>query len=314
MRTWRVGTLSMGVTLLFMGIGLLYAQINNNLVLDWVVKWWPLVFILLGIEVLWQSYQAKKTSTAVAYDILSVFIVGILVCFGVAMEALHETGVIEQCKTALVSQNFTLQEPLDPIPVDAGLNKIIFEQSSDPLEIISCPADKITASISADVTATSRIDAMNLLKQNQVIQTRREGDTLYIAFNSSNRVSHMSPGVMSQRNKIYLPEQMKVGIYSGVSDIKIHASSINNDWYINGVQSAALDFPSSSNLQLTAQTNSQNELQGNAEWTIKEKPPIGDTNQEYAEPTQIEGKLVLGTGQHKITIKSNGPVAVDLLP
>ena len=88
MRTWRVGTLTMGFTLLFMGLGLLYAQINEKVVLDLVAKWWPLIFILLGAEVLWQSWQAKKSESKIAYDILGVFIIMILLCFGLTMQPL----------------------------------------------------------------------------------------------------------------------------------------------------------------------------------------------------------------------------------
>lgn len=314
MRTWRVGTLTMGAALLLLGMGLLYAQLNEKLVLDWAIHWWPLVFIFLGIEVLWQAYQARKTDGRVVYDILSVIIIGLLLCSGLALQALSETGVIEQCKTMLIAQDYTLQEAATPIPVDAGLKEVVIEQSANPLEIMSSPTDKITASFKAEVTARSRNDAMQLLQENQGLETRRDGDTLYIAFNSSAPVSHMSTGLISQNNTLYLPEQLKVSIYSGVSDIKIHAKSILNDWNISGIQSVAMDLPSASDLQITAQVNDPSELQGNAGWVIKDGTPISGENQEYEEPTRTEGSLTLGTGQYKMVINSNGPVSVDLLP
>lgn len=313
MRTWRVGTLSMGVALLSMGLGLLYAQINEKLVLDWAARWWPLIFILLGAEVLWQSWQAKKNDAKIAYDILGVFIIGILLCFGLTMEALRETGVIEQCKTSLVSQNFDLVNTADSIPVDAALKKVIIEQSEAPLEIISGPADKITALSKADVSAPSRSEAMKLLQQSQCLQTRREGDTLFITFASSRPLSSLSSGMTDQSNTIYLPEQLQVCIYSGVNDVKIHAAHISNDWYISGIDNAALDFPAESNVELLAQTNAPEELQGNAAWTTKEIPVAGSTDPE-ADPVRTEGRLSLGTGQYKININSIGSVVVDVLP
>lgn len=111
-----------------------------------------------------------------------------------------------------------------------------------------------------------------------------------------------------------LPEQLKISIYSENSDIQIHAKNILNDWYINGIQSVVLDLPAASNLQLAAKVNSQSELQGNAGWIIKDRPPTNDSNSEYEEPTGVEGSLNLGAGQHKMIINSNGPVSVDLLP
>jgi hypothetical protein len=304
----------MGITLLIMGLGLLYAQINEKLVLDLIAKWWPLIFVLLGTEILWQSWQARKNSSKITYDILGVFIIMILLCFGLTMEAMYESGLIEQCRTSLISQNYELLNASDPIPVDAGLKKVIIEQSSDPLEIVSCSTDKITASRKANVTSTSRNEAVKTLKESQILQTRRQGDTLYIAFPSSRSASFMPAGINSQYNTIYLPEDLQISIYSGVSDLKIHAARISNDWYINGIDSASLDLPVASNLLLTAQPNSRDELQGNASWEIKDAMQSGKSDIDEPEPVRTEGSVLLGTGQFKINIKSNGPVSLDILP
>lgn len=315
MRTWRAGTLSMGITLLLMGLGLLYAQINEKLVLDWAARWWPLIFILLGAEVLWQSRQARKNSTQISYDLLGVFIIIIMLCFGLTMAGLQECGVIEQCRASLNSYDYELLNTAEPIPVDAGLKKVVIEQSSDTLEIISCQSDKITASWKADVTSTSQSEAVKLLDQSQILQTRREGDTLYIAFTSSRSVSFMpAAGVNIHRNTIYLPEALQVCIYSGVNDLQIHAAQISNDWYINGVDSAALDLPAASNLQLSARTNSRDELRGNAAWEVRENGLTGGTDMEESGPVRAEGSVLLGTGQYKININSNGPVSLDIVP
>ena len=314
MRTWRVGTLSMGATLLLMGIGLLYAQINEQLVLDWAIHWWPLIFIFLGAEVLWQAYQAKKTDGRVVYDILSVIIIGLLLCFGLAMQALSETGVIEQCKTMLISENYELQETLPAIPLEEGIKEVIIEDSNHTLEIFSRPTNTITASVKANVTAPTRNDAMKLLHESK-LETRREGDTLYITFTAISPASHMSERMSNQTYELCLPGQLKVSLYSDTSEVNIHAKNIANDWYIKGVQSAALDLPSSSNLKLVAQVNSRSELQGNAQWTIKETAPdSASDSQNDEEPTRAEGSLNLGAGQHRITINSNGSVSVDILP
>lgn len=312
MRTWRVGTLSMGVTLLFTGFGLLYAQINEKQVLEWAAHWWPLVFILLGAEVLWQSYQAKKTNDRVSYDILSVFIIGVLLCFGLTLEALRETGVLEQCKTALVSQTYQLNNSSEAIPLDAALKTVVIEQSNDPLEIIVQPTDQIKASFRLQATASTREEALRLSNDNTNMKTRREGDTMYIAFTGTRPASHMSAGILYQRNTLYLPERVEVKIYGGVSDLKIHAANISNHWYVNGVESTSLDIPAASNLQITALTNSRDELQGNANWQVKENPPPGGTNQSEG-PGRTEGKLTLGTGQHTMTFNCNGPINIDLL-
>lgn len=313
MRTWRVGTLSMGIVLLVTGLGLLYAQINEKIVLDWAAKWWPLIFILLGAEVLWQSWQANKNNVKVSYDILSVFIIIILLGFGLTMEALRETGVVEQCKISMISQNYDLIHTADAIPVDAALKTVIIEKSESSLEILSGPPDKITATCKADVTAPSHSQAMQILQQSQWLQTRRDGDTLFVAFASARPLSPLTAGINGQNNTIYLPPQLQVKIYSGVGDLQIHADEIDNDWYIDGVNDAALNLPAASNAALLVRTGAYGELKGNAAWDIKKIYPAGYDEAE-AEPSGAEGRLTLGSGQHKMNINSSGSVSVDLLP
>lgn len=305
----------MGSTLLLMGLGLLYAQINEQAVLEWAARWWPLVFIFLGAEVLWQSYQAKKTDSTVGYDILSVFIIGLLLCFGLGMQALSETGVIAQGKTMLVSQNYELQQNSVEIPLDSALKEVVIEGSSAPLDIFSRPTNKISASVRADVVAPSQNVAGAILQQNQTANVRREGDTLYLSFTSGSPVSNLSPGIESLQYSLYLPEQLKVTIHSEYTDLDIHARSILNDWYIDKAQSIDLDLPATSNLQLMAQVDNRSDLQGNAPWVVKESPPASEANaQEYEEAAKVQASLNLGSAQHKMTINSSGALIVDLLP
>lgn len=314
MRSWRVGTLSMGATLLLLGLGLLYAQINEQAVLEWAVHWWPLVFIFLGVEVLWQSYQARKMNTQVSYDILGVFLIGLMLCLGLALQALSETGVLQQCKVMLTAQNYELQQNALEIPLDKGLQEVVIQGAHTPLQIFSRPSDKIAASVNGFVSAPSRSTAKQILRQSQSVNTRREGNTLYLSFNTSSPISHLAPGLEHLKYTLYLPQQIKVSVHSEYADIDIHAQNILNDWYIKGAQRVGLDMPATANVQLAAQVNSQEDLQGNAAWSIKEIPSStgSDTENEPAGP--IQGSLSQGTAQHKMIINSNSVVSVDILP
>ena len=59
MRQWRVGTFSMGILLLATGILLLYGQLQPYPATEYLLQWWPLIFVLLGLEVLLQAYFNK---------------------------------------------------------------------------------------------------------------------------------------------------------------------------------------------------------------------------------------------------------------
>ena len=78
MRQRRVGTISMGILLMGLGILLVYARINMYDSLSVVIKWWPILFFLLGAEVLMYTYFSNNENK-IKYDIFSILVVMIIV-------------------------------------------------------------------------------------------------------------------------------------------------------------------------------------------------------------------------------------------
>lgn len=75
MKGWRVGTLSMGVLLILVGALLLYGQLSGVSTIELIFNWWPVVLILLGIEVLTYVYLSRSEQPNVKYDGFSIFII-----------------------------------------------------------------------------------------------------------------------------------------------------------------------------------------------------------------------------------------------
>lgn len=81
MRTKKIGLFSMGVSLISFGIIILLTQFDLINGYDVVIKLFPLILILLGIEVIYNSYLNDKSGDKVILkiDFFSViFIMGIL--------------------------------------------------------------------------------------------------------------------------------------------------------------------------------------------------------------------------------------------
>lgn len=62
MRTWRVGTFSMGLSIIALGCFLLFSVIKGTEVLDSLTAWWPVLLIILGAEVLLYLLFSKKSN------------------------------------------------------------------------------------------------------------------------------------------------------------------------------------------------------------------------------------------------------------
>lgn len=77
----RVGTLTLG--LVFIVIGIVYLLINIfNLHFDvYIIKLWPLVLISLGIEVLVYNYYSIKEKFILKFDGISIFLIGVILIF-----------------------------------------------------------------------------------------------------------------------------------------------------------------------------------------------------------------------------------------
>ena len=95
----RVGTVTMGITLVASGIVLLAGQFGLLSVVE-VLRWSPVILIMLGIETLVGCALAKGGK--MRYDILSMFICFILI--GVAAAGAVITEVVRGVVDGLLSE------------------------------------------------------------------------------------------------------------------------------------------------------------------------------------------------------------------
>ncbi len=61
MRTWRVGTFSMGLSIISLGCFYFFSR-KGIQVLDTLTAWWPVLLIILGAEVLLYLLFSKKSN------------------------------------------------------------------------------------------------------------------------------------------------------------------------------------------------------------------------------------------------------------
>lgn len=79
MKTHRVGTLTLGITLIVIGIAFLLQVFLPFITTSMIFQAWPLVFIFLGGEILVSNW--KYTDHAFIYDKIGIFLTFILIVF-----------------------------------------------------------------------------------------------------------------------------------------------------------------------------------------------------------------------------------------
>lgn len=84
MRQWRVGTLTLGLMLIILGSAFFIARTSGAVTIAQVLSWWPLVIILLGVELLLSGVIVKGEDSKIRFDGFSIFaiILIILYCTG----------------------------------------------------------------------------------------------------------------------------------------------------------------------------------------------------------------------------------------
>lgn len=100
MKIKRVGTITLAISLIALGVLIFMSQINDTYTLDLALKLWPLVLIVLGLEILWFRFMSKD-DVAIKYDIFSIFLVFTILFTNLSLYALLEIGIIDKIKTAM---------------------------------------------------------------------------------------------------------------------------------------------------------------------------------------------------------------------
>lgn len=82
-RKHKVGTITLGITLIFFGVLFLTKLFTNVLDYEFILKLWPIIFISLGFEVL-ISYITRQKDRLV-YDKGAIFLMILLTLFAICM-------------------------------------------------------------------------------------------------------------------------------------------------------------------------------------------------------------------------------------
>ncbi|NLO24576.1 MAG: hypothetical protein GX114_00315 [Clostridiales bacterium] len=301
MRRWRVGTLSLGVLLIVLGVVMLAAQFKQVAILDMLLTWWPLILVLIGAEILAHVYTAKEQEPKVKYDGFSIFLIILIVFFSIGMYALTSTGVIEGIAWMVESRIVPVDIPSQRIGVDESLERIVVSAPRGRLDVKKSSTSEIVVFGEAVVNASNEEEAKALAEQNRAI-TRREGDTLFVQLLSTTWSGDFKPGIREIRHTLMLPPHVRVEINgSGYFNLDIDGEVFGKGWLIKGNGSVNITASSSSDLAIDAQVRYRDNFRGNANWDIEERFGLNTNG-----GPEYEGRLKWGEGTNRVNVILDG--------
>lgn len=86
-QTRRVGSVTFGLTLICFGILFLIHIIVPALRYDIIFRLWPIVFILLGLEILVENHRSGQAGYKLVYDFPAVIMLALMLFFAMMLAA-----------------------------------------------------------------------------------------------------------------------------------------------------------------------------------------------------------------------------------
>ena len=270
MRRWRVGTVSIGILLIVLGVVMLAAQLKQKAILDMLLTWWPLVLVLIGGEILDYVYTAKEPEPRIKYDAFSMFLVFVILFCSICAYAITASGAVERFTRMADSRVMELEIPVQGMTVDGAIRRIVVFASGGKLDIKKSSTAEAVSFGQAAIYAADRQEAEDLLKQ---IQTgiHREGDTLFIQYLSPAWQGNYKPYVSTLRHTLLLPAGIDVEISgSGHYQLAIESQAIDQNWFIKGTGEIDVTVGTSTELAIDVLIKDSYQLRGNVNWDVKE--------------------------------------------
>lgn len=266
MKNKRVGTISMAIVLIALGVLIFMSQINKVSTLDIALKLWPAILILLGLEILYYRFIYKE-ETIIKYDILSIFIVFAILITNLGLFAITEIGVLSKIKTMALMDYYRIDMEVDEIEIDSSIKKIIIDGISDNITIRSTEKNSITGSGMLGINATSREEAIRY-KEETSINFKRNGDTIYISSLENNTFGGLGYFRLYDLN-LNIPKGIDVEVKS-CNNVELVYDGSKNNFVLDGNSSVYVRLNAESDIKINAYVESKDFLDGNVDWKFNE--------------------------------------------
>lgn len=304
MRTWRVGTFSMGASLVFLGLILFLSYFLGFDLVHVMTAWWPILLIVLGIEILLYLFFSRQEKPVLKYDFLSIVFVGLLGTVGIMFAMLSATGIMEKVEDVVAREERSFELPDFSYQMDDSIKRVVLRTVGYQTTIEATDEQEVS------MFGTYRIQTPKkeklIASANDYVYANKKGDTLYI--NVKTLPNELGPFNSHQEmaTTILIPKGVKLEVIGNGNEIMLNPRSLENDWSINGAGSIDVKVEEDSNLNIAAV--GVGEVNGkDGAWKVTEKV---DPNVEGVERNAVyqsgEGKYHINiTNTYNVSLNTN---------
>jgi hypothetical protein len=303
MRTWRVGTFSMGASLVFLGLFLFLSRFLGFDLVHVMTAWWPILLIVLGIEILLYLFFSRQEKPVLKYDFLSIIFVGLLGSVGIVFAMLSATGIMEKVEDVVAREERSFELPDFSYQMDDSIKRVVL-RTVGYQTTIEATDERAVSMFGTYRTQTSNKERL-IKSADDFVYANKKGDTLYI--NVKTLPNELGPFNSHQEiaSTILIPKGVKLEVIGNGNEIALNPRSLENDWSINGAGS--IDVKAEENSNLNIEAVGVGEVNGkDGAWKVTEK---GDPNgMEGVERNAVHQS---GEGKYHINITNTYNVSLN---
>ncbi|GAB6085329.1 hypothetical protein [Alkaliphilus crotonatoxidans] len=308
MRRWRVGTLTMGVSLIVLGILLLISLLGGNDIVTKVMTYWPIILVMIGGEILLLLFKDKEGQEKIKYDGFSIVMIFLIFIFSMGFYSLSASGIFQHLTAAVNSHNYTVTLPMQSVELAPNIRKVVVvHPGRASIEISGTDEENFLYHTAGEVFASSKQQAQELLKEGGV-SFETQGEELYIYFSSFERINYIHQGINNITYRLAIPAGLDVEVKSYpyrnyYSKVMIEGDAVTGNWLVKDISDVQVTVHERDNFTLEVLAESYQELGGNINWQQHQED----------EEDYITAQALFGEGAHRLNIY-NANVEALLLP
>ncbi|MFZ7942700.1 MULTISPECIES: hypothetical protein [Bacillaceae] len=301
MRTWRVGTFSMGASLLFLGLFLFFSKFLGLNLVQVMTAWWPLLLVVLGIEILLYLFLSRQEKPILKYDFLSIFFVGVIGTIGIAFAVVNATGLMDKAEEVMAREERSFELPAFSYQMEDSIKRVVVRTVGYDMTIEATEEKEVS------MFGTYRVQTAKkekLLKSaDDFIAANQKGDTLYL--NLKSLPNEMGPFYSEgmAAGTILVPKDVKLEVIGNGNSLTLKPRTLANDWNIESVSSIVVDVAENNNLKVSA-VGVENVSGKDGEWQVSEKESSDNE-------TGKNAVYQLGEGKYRINIAKAYDVSLN---
>ncbi len=267
MRTWRVGTFSMGASLVFLGLFLFFSKFMGLDLVQVMTAWWPLLLVVLGIEILLYLFLSRQEKPVLKYDFLSIFFVGLIGTAGIAFAILSTTGIMGKVEEVMAREERSFELPAFSYQIDDSIKRVVVRTVGHQMTVESTEEKEVSLFGTYRVQTAKK--AKLLENADDLISANQKGDTLYLNMKSLPNEIGMFNAYGETAATLLVPNHVKLEVIGDGNPLNLKPRSLVNDWSIESVSSVVVDVAANSNLKVAA-VGAQEVRGKDGDWKVSE--------------------------------------------